>query len=157
MRFAAKGVSLALLLGVACGEASRPAPSFPAAVPSAIAPKATATSGGGLGASAPRAPRSTHPAEPPEVAEPYAANLARYQNATYEKLEKELGLESRRDPALGFEPTQVEYFDRISGELMLTKEELAVYRREGMVSARPSAALQHGERLLRDLRAICPF
>jgi hypothetical protein len=68
------------------------------------------------------------------VAGPYAANLARYQNATYGKLAQELGLGERRDPALGFDPTQVAYFDRIASELSLTKEELGVYRREGLVS-----------------------
>jgi hypothetical protein len=134
MRFGGKGLSVALLMAAACGEAPLAvAPSSPSGRPSVAAPAASATPESGR-ASPARAQRASLGSEPPEVAEPYAANLARYGDATYGKLVEELGLENRPDPALGFDPTRIEYFDRIASELSLTKEELTVYQREGLVS-----------------------
>jgi hypothetical protein len=134
MRIGGKGLSFALLLGAACGEAPRAMPpSSPRARASVTTPAANTTPESGTASSA-RAERSNLEAEPPELSGPYAANLALYRDATYGKLTKELGIEARRDPPLGFEPKSVEYFDRIASELSLTNEELAVYQREGFVS-----------------------
>lgn len=70
----------------------------------------------------------------PEVLERFNSYLAKYEDATYERLKAELPLPPRREMTLPFDPTHARYFDRVAKELRLTSAERERLRKQGVVS-----------------------
>ncbi len=71
---------------------------------------------------------------PEELLATYRAERARYRDIDYSTLEKELAVEKKSDPALGFDPEQALFYDRIASELALDPGEKDLYRKSGLVS-----------------------
>jgi hypothetical protein len=60
--------------------------------------------------------------------------LAKHQDLTYPQWRAALGEQPPGPASLSFDPTKQKFFDQIQGKLKLTDEELAVFRRTGLVA-----------------------
>jgi hypothetical protein len=62
----------------------------------------------------------------------FEAEVAKHPDLTYEGLARELSL-AVTDAPLPFDPTTVQYYDRIAQQLALTEEEKAIFKKTGVV------------------------